>query len=354
MITRISRRTLMALTGGAALGAGSMGWAVAHAQSGTSPFTFAGGQVLTWTDPWTFNPTNQVTRIVPDVVALRGGNLGEVLFGYLDAPQAIDDLANLLLTMLIGDPALAQVVAGGGEQVVAADGTEASQEYRVIHLTLEEEAWGLYLELIDGTALGAFAAPVAVYAAEMESAQASVQIDGVGVFGGSDGAEAQQFLEEAAASAATTGGEYVDASGFVQVVWTNGWTEVERDDEGITLTNPAASMQLFIAGYPLDGKSWQEMADEDVAFLYDDQGASASLYGPTVTDSGHSFVTDGAYGLRFAQGVATDNPDLYVLVFAANFPAGIDPSDAVLLVQEAQAAVTVNGTPVLLGVEDML
>jgi hypothetical protein len=169
------------------------------------------------------------------------------------------------------------------------------------------------------------------------------------VLGGADGVSIQEQLEAAAPSANAEVGEYTDGSGFLTVTWTNGWTEIERDDVGIRLTNPAQSIILYPQIVALEGMSWQEAADSDVAYLLDDQGANATISGPEVTESGYSFATDGEYGLRLAQATSSDSPDMYVFVFAANIE--VKGADAVALLEEAQAAVTVNGNPPLTGLD---
>lgn len=352
MSMRVSRRTLMALTGGAALGVGTAGWAVANAQTTASPHSFPNGQVLTWADPWVITESSTAADILPNSVSLEGGNLGEAVFGFYDAPQTIDDVASAFLALGLGDASLAELVAGGEEQTVAAGGAvEASSMYQVYRMTVDDAQWGFYVSLTDEVAVGILAAPVAAFASEMESVQASVQLDGVGVFGGANGAEFQANLEGTASI--VDSGEYTDLTGFLHVTWTNGWTDVASDDKGIQLTDPTNSTVVYIASYPVEGHTWQELADLDTSYMFDDQGADATLVGPVVTDSGFSLVTDGDYGLRFAQGSGTESPDVYVLAFAADFPEGTDPAAAIALVQEAQAAVMVNGVPVLQGLEEL-
>lgn len=349
-----NRRTLFALTAGAALGAGTFGRTMAYAQDGTSPHTFASGQTLTWIDPWTMDVSGTADTILPNSVLLNGGDSGEVLIGYNDAPQDINSVAESILLTVIDDISMAQIIAGGGGKSVGADGAgETSSSYLVYRVNLEDKSWGIYIELINEVQVGLLSAPVDIFESKMSSAQASVQIDGVGVFAGIDGAELQRSLEDTPVASEAVG-EFTDSTGLLHVTWTNGWTELARNDEGVELTNPDNSIILYTAGYPTEGLSWQELTDMDVDFLYADQGADATLTGPFVTDTGFSFATDGEYSIRVAQGLPTESPDLYLLVFAANFAADIDPADAVALIQEAQAAVSINGTPALQGLETLI
>lgn len=352
MKTRLSRRNLLLVTGGAALSAGLAKAAASHAQTTSPQFTFLTGAELTFTDPWKLYDQNLLADIVPDSAALYSGETAEVVLGFFDEPQNIDDVATSLLELALGDPSLAQAIAGGGSTSVKPGGAESSLEYRLYNLPGEDMVLGLYIQLVDGVEVGLLGAPVDDFAAQMTSAQESIQIDGVGVFGGAAAAELQQMLEDWDSDAIS--GEFTDATGFLNVIWREPWAELERNDEGIKLTSQNDSVVLYIASYPLNGASWEEMAKVDIAFLYDDQGADAKLVGSTVTDDGFAFVTDGQYGLRFAQGSATDSPDTYVLTFAADFTPDIDITDAAKLVQDAQAKVKINGAPALHGLEELI
>ncbi len=354
MSQRVSRRTLVALAGGAALSAATLRHAAAAQAS--SPFTFPGGSELSWVAPWEMYSDNYAATVLANSASLQSGNGGEFLVGYYDAPTTINASAESFLTFLGQEPSPAMNISGGSGPVASPDGTESFSFHSVYAITLNDEAWGIHFELVDDLALTVFVAPVAIFAEELASAQSSVMLDGIGVLGRVNGAAIQQQLEEYAGGSAGSDsaevGEYTDSSGFLHVTWTNGWTVKSQNETGIQLTNPAQSIVLYTEIYPMEGKSWQEMADEDVAFLYDDQGSSATLSGPEVTDSGHAFATNGQYGLRLVQGVGSDNPDLYVLVFAANMT--VSGADALPLLQEAQAAVLINGTPPLVGLENFL
>jgi hypothetical protein len=352
MNTRLSRRNLMLLAGSGALSAGLASAVTSHAQTTASTFTFLNGSLLTANDPWQIYDENLVAAVVPDSAALRGGKMGEVALGFYDAPQSMDDVATALLTFVLGDASLAQGISGGGRKSVQPGGAESSLDFRLYNLTVGDAGMGLYIQLVNGVEVGLLGAPVADFAAEMASAQESIQIDGVGVFGGAIAADLQETLEDWNRDASS--GEYTDGTGFLHVTWTEPWTELARNEDGIQLTNQDASAGLYIARYPTEGKSWEELAEIDISFLYGDQGPDAKLVGSTVTDPGFSFVTDGKFGLRFAQGSATDSPDTYVLTFAADFAADIDIADAAELVQDAQANVQINGVPALQGLEELI
>jgi hypothetical protein len=353
MKTQLSRRNVLLAAGSAALSAGLVSAATSHAQTTSSTFTFLNGAELTVIDPWKLYDENLVAVVVPDSAALRGGNMGEVALGFYDAPQTIDDVATAFLTFAVGDASLAQLIAGGDEETTGANGVvESTSSYRLYNLSVDDTVLGFYIQLVNEVELSVFGAPVAEFAQEMASAQASIQIDGKGVFGDADAAEFQTLLEDWEPGA--IGGEYTDSTGLLHVIWTTKWSEIEKNDEGIVLANQPDSIRLYISRYPKDGLTWAEMADVDVAFMYNDQGADATLIGPTVTDTGFSFVTNGEFGPRFVQGTPTEKPKTYVLAFAANFEADIDLADAAVLVQDAQANVKINGTPALLGLEEMV
>lgn len=350
-----TRRTLFALTGGAALGVGTFGRTMGHAQQNESPFTFASGQILTWTDPWSHaDAYGPVKEYLPNAVLLEGDNQAQVIFGYFDMPQKFNDVTTSIIELVTGDVTLALSLVGGGGTIPGTDGApDSTYSYATFHLNMEGDAVGLYVELVNEVQITIFVSAVAFFGSEMASAHDSVQVDEVGMFEGIDGAELQRLLESRTTTSAAIG-EFIHESGTAHVTWTNGWTESGRDEAGVTLTHPDGSVIVYATVYPVEVDSWQGLADIDVAFLHDDQGPDATVIGPLVTEDRFSFVTDGTYGLRFAQGIATENPDLYVLVFAANFASGIDPADAVALVQEAQAAITINGSPALEGLDTLI
>jgi hypothetical protein len=72
--------------------------------------------------------------------------------------------------------------------------------------------------------------------------------------------------------------------------------------------------------------------------------------GPIVTDAGFTFITDGAYGPRMVRAVPSADPELYVLIFAANIEPG---ADLAALAAEAQA-IMVNDAPALRGIEGLI
>lgn len=352
----MSRRTALGLAGIGALSLAGLRSFPAFAQSETSPYTFPNGKVLTWDTPWALGGANGAGFISGSTylnLAIESRSTG-LFVGYYDTSMGIEDAVNALLTTLWGDPALAPNVAGGDEQSVGAGGkVEAESSYRVHKFTTDDgKNWGLYFQLVNKTDFTIVVTLAENIAEDIASAQAAVAVDGAGLLADVKGEEIQADLggaggtpAETAGGPAAGGGTYTDASGNVTVTWIEGWTVVSQDDRGIELTNPAQSIVVSTQGIAFDGRTWQQAADDEVHHLGDDQGANATVSGPMVTDSGFSFATEGDYGLRLAQGAPTADPAMFVLVFAAHIT--VNGADAVTLLQEAQAAVLVNGNPPL-------
>ncbi|MGN6484493.1 MAG: hypothetical protein ACTHMX_08815, partial [Thermomicrobiales bacterium] len=282
-------------------------------------------------------------------VNLTPGQTTALLVGFYDTETTIEDGAEAVLTALWGDPTLSPNVAGGSEQTSGGGAADSTKEFRVYtHATDDGVQWGLYFELVNGTDYTIMIADVPSIADGITSAQTTVQVDGVGVLTGVDGAEVESditgYLAATSgtdAATATAPETYVIPSGNITVTWTNGWTVVSQNEDGIELTDPDKIGILAIGGYANDGKSWKELSEADIAWLADDQGANASLTGPMVTEKGYSFATEGEYGLRLAQATASTDPAIYIFTFSHSMT--VNGAEAAAWLKAAQAAVTIDG-----------
>lgn len=346
MSLNLSRRTLLALAGTSALSVAGLGSTIARAQTSASSHVFADASELAWAEPWAPMGSSFVGDLLTDSVALSGGKKGEVLVAYLPTPTSIDEVSASIFKSLELDVSLVSDIGGGSSQ-----GAEGQMDYRVQMIALEEGTVGYYAELVNQQQLTIFVSAVPDFASEMTSAQGAITLNGVGILQAVDGSSLQQDFERALANAATgtsTGGEYTDVTGSLVVTWINDWTAQGQDDVGIELTDPTNSIVVYIQTVKIEGASPEQLADSDVAFLLDDQGSNASITGPEFSDSGYSFATNGEYGLRLVQATLTDNPELYVLTFAADFA---QDADVLALLEEAQAAILINGNIPLDGLD---
>jgi hypothetical protein len=352
MNKNVSRRTMLALAGAGAVSMGSLRAAPVFAQGGTtSPHTFRAGAELTWVDPWTKYEESFVEEFLPDSAAFQSDGKAELVVGYYEASTGVDDAVASLLALIVQDPAASMEIAGGSGRWASPEGAQKSSEHRVHCVGIEGVAWGLYTQVLDGRELTALVSPVDTFASELESVQASVMINGKGVLGGANGADLQQQLEIFSHHVIQPAeiSEYTDGTGYVHVTWTGDWVELSYDEVGIELTNPAESIVVTAQGYFLEGMTLAEMLEVDIAWMSDDQGADAELFGPVETGDGYVFATDGTYGLRLVQLKLSANPDVYVFM-RATFPDA-KGAEAIALLEEAQTAIRVNGEPVLQGLE---
>ncbi|MGN6031250.1 MAG: hypothetical protein ACTHQE_06255, partial [Thermomicrobiales bacterium] len=147
---------------------------------------------------------------------------------------------------------------------------------------------------------------------------------------------------EEAASPAATGGAYTDAAGLLHVTWPEGWTVVSQNEVGTELANPEQTVILNLQVVAVDGRTWDQIAKDDAAWLVGDQGACATMTSTLVTPTGYKFATEGDYGLRLVEGIAADDDlDFYIRVFAGNMEA--KGAAALAILQQIQADITVNG-----------
>ncbi|HWV24584.1 MAG TPA: hypothetical protein VNZ58_10380, partial [Thermomicrobiales bacterium] len=205
---------------------GSLRMVAARAQDETQSLIFPNGNELIWVDPWSEAEDPAVEQVLPSYVGLSGGSQGEFIVGYYDAPTTIGEAVEAFLASLLEDPSIAVNIAGGGEQSVI-EGTEVRKDYLLHRAVAGDVEWGLYFQLVDGVELTVFTGPVSAFASEMESAHASITLNGEGVLAGVDGAEFQRQLESPVMR--EPGGEYTNAAGTVRVRWNAGWTVVEQD-----------------------------------------------------------------------------------------------------------------------------
>ncbi|MCO5227111.1 MAG: hypothetical protein M9934_02345 [Thermomicrobiales bacterium] len=349
MIPNLSRRSFVLATGVGALGATSLVGRSVLAQSDDLTYTFPNGSVVKWTEPWTQYDQSSAEKILPGGVAFYGANQGELVIGYYDSATSMDDVAADFLTFLGVDPTTNFALMGEDQTEAGADGVIISSKSGRVHgFTVDGDSWGLYIQLVDETELCLFVAPYNVFAAEMDSVQQSVTLNDVPVFDGVSG----QDLQDVLASAGGVGGEYTDDSGFVHVQWIASWTVLEQDEFGIVLANPANSVTLYTQGVAFEGRTWQEEAEIWWYTHFDDQGDNAIDYGLVVTDDGFSYATKGQYGPRLGEGLPTESPEMYVMVFAADI--AVEGADLVALYNEIQAGVQVNGASPFRNAEQFL
>jgi hypothetical protein len=289
------------------------------------------------------------------------------VLGYTDAPTDIATASNAVLTSFAQDPTNAVNVAGGGSTTTGPGGvTTASSDYNVYVFNQNGEDIGIYIQLDNGSQLQVLIARPSDFADQMTLAQSTITANGVGVFGGADGADAatsmagrpgeappitsESPVTDEQAAATDAGGQYTIPTGNVNVVWPAGWSVVGQDDTQIELTNASQTVHLTIVGDPLNGRTVDDWAADGVFSFNHDQGANAAISGPVVTESGWMLATDGDFGPRLAQGVASSDPAMGVTVFAANIAAG---SDLAALATEIHG-VTIDGVPALQGIEAVI
>ncbi len=286
------------------------------------------------------------------------------VLGFLDTPTDIDTATNAVLTAFAQDPTNAVNVAGGGSSTVGPGGVTASTvDYRVHVFNQGGEDIGIYTQLNDGAMLTVMFARPSVFAAQMQLAQSGVLVDGAGVFAGANGEGAASAMmnrpgeappiaadTSAAPASADAGGSYLIPTGNLEVAWPAGWSVVGQDDVSIELTNASQTMNLYIAGIPFNGATWDQEAVRLQGQFFDDQGASATISGPVVTENGFMFTTDGQYGPRMANAFASSDPLVYVWVLAHTIQPG---ADLAALAAEANG-VTANGVPVFQGIEAVI
>ncbi|HWV22553.1 MAG TPA: hypothetical protein VNZ58_00030, partial [Thermomicrobiales bacterium] len=118
------------------------------------------------------------------------------------------------------------------------------------------------------------------------------------------------------------------------------------------LTNPAQSIKVYMQRVLFEGQTWEAAAEWVFASYRDDQGANPTTYGPVVTDSRFWYATDGEYGLRLGEGTPSDDPESFVLVFAADFDD--DEVDTTALLQEANAAIRLNDNPPFTALDEFI
>lgn len=361
-----TRRSFVALTGASVLGAASLRSLSVAAQSAIpSPYTFADGTTLTWSEPWWSDDDSTVAPFA-DMLTLWSAEADQttLIVGYFATPTGIDEWIPVHLDLLgLSEDVVAQV-AGGGSASVGPGGVVASQmDYRTYLYKAEDESlWGIYFQTVDQINATVVYAPVDKIAAMVGAIQSNIARDGVPVLDGIDGASIQSSLEGSAnrlagetepiavSSEVEVGGEYSDSTGNLHVTWPAGWAVVSYNEVGTELANPEQSVVLNLQVVPFEGRSWEQVAQDDSAWLAGDQGPNATLTGPMVTDTGYSFATEGDYGLRLVQGLATANdPENYIRVFAANMEANGAAAQAILT--EVQSAVTVNGQAPLQGLD---
>ncbi len=361
---KTNRRTILAFAGMSAMGASGLRSLSVLAQSDpASPYTFGDGTVFTWTDPWVYGGQINTDSPYADCVYLWNGQ-ATLAAAYFSAPTEINDWVTWHLSTFGRDNTTAPEVAGGSEEVVGADGvTESQAEFRV-HIFEDDDKvqWGIYYQTVDQLNATLLFAPITEFASFMESAQASATIDDIPVFADADGVKVQADMEsgigrlpssDAADTSAGTGGEYTDATGNLHVTWPDGWTVVSSDDIGTELANPEQTVILNLQAVAFEGRTWDQAAHDDIDWLAGDQGASATLTGPMVTETGYLFATEGDQGLRLVQGMATDNDlDYYVRVFAGNMEA--NGADALAILEQIQADITVNGQVPLEGADTLI
>jgi hypothetical protein len=169
-----------------------------------------------------------------------------------------------------------------------------------------------------------------------------VAIAGLSAVGASGLGPVLATAQSTPTSGDASGGTYTDATGILTVAWPADWTVISKTDVGMELGNPEGTVVLNIAAVAFDGKSWEQVAEADQAWLLDDQGPYKSVTSKVVTPTGYSFATYGQYGLRLVQGVAAeDDLDYYVRVFTGNM--GARGKSALMILQQIQAAITING-----------
>lgn len=103
---------------------------------------------------------------------------------------------------------------------------------------------------------------------------------------------------------------------------------------------------------PAEGRTWQQFVDDAVLTLVLDQGASWNGSALDVTETMFTVAMDGQYGVQLIQAMTSDDPNQVIFVMAHNFEARGD--DAQALLKTVQAAVSVNGTPALQGMDSHL
>ena len=337
MVNSVSRRNAVKLAAIGAVGAGSL-WKISGSaqEAPASPYLFSNNIELSWVDPWRSTVmVDQVTQFLPDAVGLVSDN-AEVVIGHFDTVTSINDAINSFMTVV---DEVSSEEAGGGESNAGGVNTE----FRLIIAKLETgDLAGVYVQLIDGVGFTAFGAPVEMFGAEFTSAQSSIMIDGVGIFGGADGADLQQSLEASISRVLVPEGEFTDAANHIHVWWTNGWTEVSRDDVGVEVIHPSGSITVGVQVYEVKD-SLSNMAEEDTAWIRDDQGDSPMVLGPVVAEDTFWVATDGQYGIRLLEGALVSDPSVYSIVFAHNIE--VKGEDAVILFREAAASIWMNDRP---------
>lgn len=337
MGNKISRRHVGKMAAVGAMSVGSLRTISGLAQEApTSPYLFPNGSELSWVDPWQATDAGEpYAQFLPDAIGLWSDK-GEVLIGHFDTVTTINDAVNSFLE-IVGE--VSNVEAGGGGSTDGGINTE----FRLYTAAMENGGFfGVYVQLIDGVGFTAFSAPVEEFGAEFTSAQTSIMLNGVGILDGADGAALQQSVEAAISRVSVPEGEYTHPDEHIHVWWTNGWTEVSRDERGVEVIHPAGSITMAIQVYEMTG-SWSEMAEEDTAWIRDDQGDNPMVLGPTVADDTFWVATDGQYGIRLVEGALVSDPSVYSIVFAHTIEA--KGEEAELLFREAAASIRVNGNP---------
>ncbi len=352
-----SKRTLFKLAAFGAVGAVGLGGtaALAAPDSGppTSPHALADGREITFADPWSAHEVVTEVGLVDGLMLVSDS--ATLTVGYLGTPTSAGEFADAVVAAALPDPSLAPPVAGGASSFVGADGATTSDvEYQINVFTEETgEQTGILVQTVNQIDVTVLVAPIAELGSFITSAQATVAVDGTPVLPGIEGSEIQGDLDASLDGAQPEGtgaaigtdaaerGEFVDATGGLTISWPADWTVESSNDEGTVIVHPTGAFKIYTSVYALEGATWAEMAQTDVDFLVGDQGPNATVVGPTVTDDGFYFATNGEFGLRLAEGVgiATD-PERYILLFVGDSAAGADPS---AIIADVQAAILLNG-----------
>lgn len=349
-----SRRSFAAVAGASVLGVASLRTLSVAAQS-ESPFTLGDGSVLTWSDPWTLRESGVIDGLGEFAMLISGQ--ATLAVGNLSAPMTTDNVLNAM--GIVATP-----VSGGESQTMDANGVVVSEVEHLLSVWKDgfDQVFSVLIQIADGVKATSLFAPVEEFAATVESVQAAVALDGVPVLDGFGRDDIQTDLDAGvemlasgqepavAAAQAGIGGEYTDGTGNMHVTWTEGWTIISFNLEGIELQNPEQTVILNMQVSAFDGLGWEEVAQSYMDWLAGDQGPDATMTSHIVTPTGFSFATDGEYGLRLIQGVATaDDLDHYISIFTSNMFA--EGADAVAILAQIQADIRVNGEAPLQGME---
>lgn len=236
----------------------------------TSPYTTVAGVTLAWDDPWVLDEALSEMTGTRDLVVLTSGSATLVV---ATGDWAFPDARDAAFSALGGDPA-------------TVTGLDEGETYWFGVVPLTEDAtgaFGLATTAPDGVSAVdvIFAAPVPGFATGLDSAQASITLDGSPVLNGVDGAALQAQLAAHTPAAGTPLPPFEpidswtdDAFGYT-VEWADGWDVMgTRNTNTIVLAPIGGTIATVnMTALPVEGmtpRAWADRLEENIPKLVQD------------------------------------------------------------------------------------